>query len=407
LVVDSNPSLWDVVVVGAGPIGGYAARMMAERGLNVLMLEEHLEIGKPFQCAGLVNPGAMKKVGLEHTILSDVFGARMYSPTGIEVKIGREGSVRTHVVCRKLFDEAVVRQGMQAGATLWLDSRPVDVEIDDQRVCLTVKRGDQIFNVESRLLVGADGAHSWVRRTLRMGRPKEMMIGFQIEVSGYIGESGYLDMYTGQDIAPGLFAWAIPNGRTHRIGVWSRPEDLGGRSCEQLVEYLMKDSQWSERFENCRENARFCGPLPCGLIQRPWKQRVLLLGDAAGLAKPTTGGGIGPGFEQVDLIIEDLCNAVNRNHLSEKNLKKVCKPIQSMRKRQDKSRALRNLFVTSCNDDELDSHFEIFSRPEVIDLINEEGDIEKPVPLGISLLRKVPDFRGLAFKAGIEMLKPR
>jgi hypothetical protein len=78
-----------------------------------------------------------------------------------------------------------------------------------------------------------------------------------------------------------------------------------------------------------------------------------------------------------------------------------------MRKRQDKSRALRNLFVTSCNDDELDSHFEIFSRPEVIDLINEEGDIEKPVPLGISLLRKVPDFRGLAFKAGIEMLKPR
>ena len=79
---------------------------------------------------------------------------------------------------------------------------------------------EQIGRTEARfdkygkqgLLCGADGAHSWVRRFFKMGRPKEMMIGFQIEVTGYEGDEGRLDMYTGRDIAPGYFAWAIPSG---------------------------------------------------------------------------------------------------------------------------------------------------------------------------------------------------
>ena len=55
---------WDVVIIGAGPAGGRVATHFAERGHSVLMLEEHEEIGRPFQCAGLVTPNAMKEVGL-------------------------------------------------------------------------------------------------------------------------------------------------------------------------------------------------------------------------------------------------------------------------------------------------------------------------------------------------------
>ena len=130
----------------------------------------------------------------------------------------------------------------------------------------------------------------------------------------------------------------------------------------------------------------------------------MVIGDAAGMAKPTTGGGIGPGFRQVEAIIEKLANAVNSDKLSAKNLSNVLKPYKALKKDQDKARALRDLLVTIPDDEELNSHFEMFSRKEVLELINTLGDIEHPVHLGLTLLRRVPEFRKLALKAGVRLL---
>ena len=55
-----NHSEWDVIIVGAGPTGGRTATHLASRGHSVFMLEEHTEIGRPFQCAGLVTPKALR-----------------------------------------------------------------------------------------------------------------------------------------------------------------------------------------------------------------------------------------------------------------------------------------------------------------------------------------------------------
>jgi geranylgeranyl reductase family protein len=398
-------SEFDVVIVGAGPVGGYLGRRLAEGGLKVLMLEEHDEIGRPFQCAGLVTPAVMDRVALESTILSSVHGARIHSPAGICVKVGTADRIRTHVVCRKLFDEGVVRQAIDAGVALWLGSRPESAEVTDSEVNLVISRRGNSVNVTCKLLCGADGAHSWVRRQFRMGRPKEMMIGFQAEVVGYDGEEGYLDMYTGELVAPGLFAWAIPSGRSWRIGVWARPADLNGRSCEHLYDALLSHPAWAERFGSCKEVARYCGPLPCGIVAKPSKQRVALFGDAAGLCKPTTGGGIGPGFEQVDLMAQNLVDAVAADRLSDSQLKRIFKPLMAMKKEQGRARILRDLFLTDCDDEKLEKTFQTFAKPEVVGIINEVGEIEKPVPLGIRMLKEVPEFRPMAAKATWALLR--
>lgn len=396
---------YDVIIIGAGPVGSRAATLLCERGLNVLVLEEHNEIGRPFQCAGLVNPSAMESVKLEHTILKEIHSAKMHSPAGISIQIGQPHKVRTYTVCRKKFDQAVAKQAVDVGARISLNSKPEDVQITNSHVELFVNLDGERILLKSRLLIGADGAHSWTRRKFKMGRPKELMIGYQVEVTGYQTDDGVLEMYTGEDIAPGFFSWVIPTGfGTHRIGMWSKAELQDGKSSEQMLHYLMKESKWSDRFSECSVVAQYCGPVPSGMVKKPYKDRVILLGDAAGMAKPTTGGGIGPGFEQIQEIIDPLVSAINNDSLSEKNLKKICKHWYKMKGDQDTARKLRNLLVSDLSDEELDNHFTEFSRPDVIDLINKVADIEKPVPIGIALLRKVPAFRKLALKSSFVYL---
>ena len=390
---------YDVAIVGAGPVGGYLASKMREYGHSVLIIEEHDEIGRPFQCAGLVNPDAMRKVSLEQTVLTPIWGARIHGPSGTPVEIGDPNRTRTWSVCRKKFDEALVRRAVEMGSDIWLSSTPEGVEIGVESALLKVRRGDVAVNVQCRIVCGCDGAHSWVRKEFRMGRPKEMMVGFQVEVTGYPGKEGVLDMYTGSDIAPGFFAWAIPSGSTTRIGMWSRPDLLEGASCEGLINRLMRDSIWTERFSDCRIVGKFGGPVPSGILKKTVGQRVAVFGDAAGSCKPTTGGGIGPGFEQVDLLVPELSRAIIEGDFSEENIKRISKILDPMRRKHGKAKALRDAFVTESSDEELDEIFSVWSRREVIEIINEYGEIDNPIPLGIRLLKEVPEFRKVAGKA--------
>ena len=73
--------------------------------------------------------------------------------------------------------------------------------------------------------------------------------------------------------------------------------------------------------------------------------------------------------------------------------------FEPLRKDQRRARALRDAFLTNSSDDELDEIFSIWSKPEVIDLINEVGDIENPITLGLKMVREIPEFRKVASKA--------
>jgi flavin-dependent dehydrogenase len=133
-------------------------------------------------------------------------------------------------------------------------------------------------------------------------------------------------------------------------------------------------------------------------------ERVALFGDAAGICKPTTGGGIGPGFKQVDMLVPLLSKSIIDNDLSNVKMQKLSGTLKEMKRDQRKKRALRDAFLTEMDDSELERIFSVWARPEVTQLINEFGDIENPIPLGIKMLREVPEFRRLAGRAAKAVL---
>ena len=140
------------------------------------------------------------------------------------------------------------------------------------------------------------------------------------------------------------------------------------------------------------------------MVKRPMRGRVALFGDAAGLCKPTTGGGIGPGFRQVEELVPNLLECLNRDDFSDTAVNEVISLLSPLRRGQNRARALRDAFLTEMTDEELDDVFTVWSRPEVTDLINQIGDIEHPIPLGIRMLKDVPEFRSIAKRAAKAVL---
>ena len=83
-----------------------------------------------------------------------------------------------------------------------LSTKPISASIGEEYCIVEIDGPSGISDIKCKLICGADGAHSWVRREFRMGKPTETIIGFQIEVTGYQNREGTLDMYTGKSVSP-------------------------------------------------------------------------------------------------------------------------------------------------------------------------------------------------------------
>jgi len=103
-------------------------------------------------------------------------------------------------------------------------------------------------------------------------------------------------------------------------------------------------------------------------------------------------------------LVPLISKAIIENDLGESRMKRIGKSLGEMRRSQRKKRALRDAFLTEMDDLELERVFSVWAKPEVTKLINEFGDIENPIPLGLKMLKEVPEFRILAGRAAKAIL---
>ena len=275
----------DVAIVGAGPAGLTTARVLASRGHDVVVLEEHREIGLPVHCTGVLGLDAFSEFDLpSHSILDTAHTATFYAADGSSVSVDAERATAA-VVDRATFDQALADAGRTAGAEIRRGARVRTIEVGPDRVAIAA---DGCAPVDARSCVLACGASYRFNRQLGLGVPRSFVQSAQLE-QPFAGPST-VEVHLGRDVAPAGFAWAVP---FHRDG---EPHTRIGLMCQTRA--LAHFQRFADRIRARFSVAAEAWPqprlkiLPLGPVTRTHATRVLAVGDAAGLVKPTTGGGI-------------------------------------------------------------------------------------------------------------------
>jgi digeranylgeranylglycerophospholipid reductase len=292
---------WDVVVVGAGPGGSMAARDAAKAGLEVLMIEKRQEIGSPVRCGEGIARVWLDEVGIPPNpkwISHEVNGARIVAPNGQHVDLteAMAGNETGFVVHRDIFDRTLAEEAVRAGAkTLIKCSATGVIKDDDGRVVgVRAKHWAKELELRAPVIVGADGYESQVGRWAGINTklaPRDINTCLQYELVGIDIDADFNEFHIGS-MAPGGYVWVFNKSEdSANVGIGVNLSMVKDRAevkgyLDRFIEshpYLAK----GQNVETVAGAVSVCMPLECVTTDG-----MMLVGDAARMIDPITGGGV-------------------------------------------------------------------------------------------------------------------
>jgi len=270
---------FDLAIVGGSFAGLACARSAALRGLKVAVLDAKPDPGLRVRTTGIVVKEASDAFDLPAQMMRKVPGVRLYAPDDRALDLSAPGyffqATDMPALMRWMADEAA-----RAGATLMYGKK--------FEGGFEYERGVAMGDLHASFLVGADGAKSQVAQAFGLGENRRFLAGLEIECEPLEGVDGrFLHCFADSRIAPGYIAWMVPGVGATQIGLAaSRPArpDLGA---------LLRRLKTVLDIRDIRVTSRRSGLIPSGgVVGNLGTRRVMLVGDAAGMVSPVTGGGI-------------------------------------------------------------------------------------------------------------------
>ncbi len=356
---------YDVVIVGAGPAGAMAAKYAARNGAKTLLIEEHASIGSPVQCTGLISTAALCECEVPegNFVLARIKGAYVYAPGGEELCVRGKG-VKAYVIDRKMFDRFLLGRSLDEGADLLLKTRFAGLGKDKISV---VSNGEK-REIHARIVIGADGIQGSVGRAAGLSRCRKYLSGIQFEAPYAARDPEFVEIFTGRNIAPGFFAWAVPFSGMARIGLAA-----DGFPAKNYLEKLLKHPVVASRYRGSRTE-HVAGGIPLGPPENTVKDNVIIVGDAAGQVKPTSGGGIYMGAVCARIAGEIAAKASR----SEAGLNEYEKRWRSMVGRELAIGMRIHKSLGKLGDESLNEFIAFLNRKEIEGIITEYGDMDHP-----------------------------
>ncbi len=300
---------FDLVIIGSGPAGATTARIAAENGLSVLMIDKRQELGAPIQCSGAVSRHALEEVGIKPSpefIHEAIYGFGVYNQNGDKTTIdyrqlkGDEyGELKKplgYVVDRRRFDRYLMTQAERVGAEVWLKTEGLGYSVNGLESCAVhIRNFNKELTIHTKVLVGADGLQSQVGKWAGLRthiKLTELASCLQFIVD-QVETDGLLEIVTGHEWAPGGYAWVFPKGHGYAEVGLGVVRTMTKKNAQWHLDYFMQCSFFKERFQNSRILEIQGGGVPLAApLRTQYADNLILVGDAARHVNPITGGGI-------------------------------------------------------------------------------------------------------------------
>lgn len=314
----------DIAVVGGSVSGGAAAYTAAGNHASVALFEEHRDLGYPNHCPGHISIAGLRRVGIKlpHQLVeNEIYGGKFYSPRGYELTFTFPEPVFL-VMNRVGLERYLVMEAGRKGAEIQVGSRVVGIskEYNGHR-SLQVKHDSESESWDAKVVLDAEGFSATLSKQIGLPSPsmKMAVYGAHAIIEGAEDlEEGLVEVYYGNRVAPGFYAWIIPmkDGRA-KIGLAS---NVG--STKRYMQYFMNEHPIaSKKLKNCKILYELYYPITLGgPTSKTYTDGFMVIGNAASQVKPTTGGGIIFGMLSGRLAAEVALDAVAKGNCSAQNL---------------------------------------------------------------------------------------
>jgi len=294
---------YDVIIIGASVTGSRVADLIPNN-IKTLLIEEHKKIGSPLQCSGLVSHRILELIPdlPEKMILNKIKSAKFYSPNRncLELKPKYPVYVINRVeLDRFLFDKAKKKVDVRTGEKF------ESFKYMNDSIMVKTNKGSYY----SKILVGADGPNSIVRKQMKI-KPKKFILGLQNTVKGEFDPDS-VELWFGSKICPNFFAWVIPlNENFARIGL---------ATTENAIEFY---NSFLKKRIGLVKKPDVVGKITYGLLNRTSDKRIMLVGDAASQVKPFSGGGLIYGLISSEICVNAATKSLEENKFNKEFFRK-------------------------------------------------------------------------------------
>ena len=386
----------DVVIIGAGPAGSMAAERLAAGGRDVVVLEEHGDVGAPVHCTGLLGEEAFAEFGLPASLIfARASAASFWSASGQSIRIDSD-RVRAAIIDRGALDRHLAERATAAGAALRVGQRVERVAVDADGVSVSGPGGD----VRARICVLACGANYRFHGHLGLGRPAAHLLSAQLEIA--FPAAPDIEVRLGRDVAPEGFAWMVPFERggvaRARIGLMSKSS--AGARFRHFTAALARRAGVSVPAQAPRLKM-----LPLGPVPRTYADRVVAVGDAAGLVKPTTGGGIYYGLLSGTIAADVIGGALETGRTDAAALKAYETGWRARLGSEIQAGLRFRRIASGLSDASIDALINLARVDGVVPLLKEHASFNWHRKAAMALLGH-PAFRQIAFKSWARSVRP-